>query len=61
MITWNVQKKLVMSTFRRLEQGARLCTNQTGEKREHQVPLQDKKVCHLLKEVWWSKESCAVV
>ena len=53
MITWNVQKKLVMSTFRRLEQGARLCTNQTGEKREHQVPLKDKKVCHLLKEVWW--------
>jgi hypothetical protein len=37
VITWNVEKKLVMSTFRHLEPGAKLCLIQKGEKKEPQV------------------------
>jgi len=37
VITWNVDKKLVMSSFRHLQQGAKLCILQKGEKKEPQV------------------------
>jgi hypothetical protein len=37
VIMWNVEKKLVMSTFRHLEPGAKLCLIQKGEKKEPQV------------------------
>jgi hypothetical protein len=37
VILWNVKKKLVMSSFRRLEAGAKLCILQTGQRQEKQV------------------------